>query len=69
MDKGNPESFIEFLYQTEQSFPDILIILISDSASIHKSKKVKFFLKKNPFNASLSVLKNTTFFVICNRIC
>jgi transposase len=47
-DKGNSKSFIEFLYQITQSFLNILIILILDNSSIHKSKKVKDFLKRNP---------------------
>jgi len=47
-DKGNSETFIEFLYQITQSFQNVLIILILDNSSIHKSKKVKNFLKRNP---------------------
>ena len=47
-DKGNSQAFIAFLYQIQQSFPGVLIILILDNCSIHKSKKVKFFLKRNP---------------------
>lgn len=47
-DKGCSKSFIEFLFQIKQSFPNVLIILILDSSSIHKSTKVKNFLKRNP---------------------
>ncbi len=47
-DKGNAGSFIEFLRQITQSFPNILIIIILDNSSIHKSKKVEEFLKRNP---------------------
>lgn len=47
-DKGNSESFIEFIYQLRQSFPNVLIILISDNSSIRKSKKVNNFLNRNP---------------------
>lgn len=47
-DKGNSETFIAFLYQLRQSFPNVLIILIADNSSIHKSKKVENFLKRNP---------------------
>jgi len=47
-DKGNAKSFIEFLRQITQSFPGILLIIILDNSSIHKSKKVKDFLKRNP---------------------
>jgi len=46
-DKGNSKTFIEFLYQLKQSFPDKLIILILDNSSIHKSKRVKQFLESN----------------------
>ncbi len=46
-DKGNSKTFIEFLYQLKQSFPDKLIILILDNSSIHKSKRVKKFLERN----------------------
>ena len=41
--------FIEFLYQLKQSFPEKLIILILDNSSIHKSKRVKLFLERNPW--------------------
>jgi len=47
-DRGNARSFIEFLNQLKQSFPDILIILILDNCSVHHSIKVKNFLKRNP---------------------
>ncbi|MBF0227720.1 MAG: IS630 family transposase [Desulfobacterales bacterium] len=46
-DKGNSDTFIEFLRQLQKDFPGILIILILDNSSIHKSKKVKKFLEKN----------------------
>lgn len=48
-DKGNSKVFIEFLYQLKQSFPGKLIVLILDNSSIHKSKRVKGFLKHNPW--------------------
>ena len=47
-DKGTSETFIEFLYQLKQSFPNVLKILITDNSSIHKSKKVEDFLARNP---------------------
>jgi transposase len=47
-DKGTSQTFIGFLYQLKRSFPDVLIILISDNSSIHTSKKVEAFLKRNP---------------------
>ncbi len=47
-DKGTAGSFIGFLRQITQSFPGILLIIISDNSSIHKSKKVGYFLKRNP---------------------
>ena len=47
-DKGTSQTFIGFLYQLKRSFPDVLIILISDNSSIHTSKKVEAFLERNP---------------------
>ena len=46
--KGTSETFIEFLYQLKQNFPNVLKILITDNSSIHKSKKVEDFLRRNP---------------------
>jgi transposase len=47
-DKGTSQTFIGFLYQLERSFPDVLIILISDNSSIRTGRKAEAFLKRNP---------------------
>jgi hypothetical protein len=44
--KGNASTFIAFLHQLHQNFPDQLLVLILDHCSIHKSKKVKSFVTK-----------------------
>ena len=44
--KGNAATFLAFLYQLHQSFPQKCLVLILDNCSIHKSKKVKQFLSK-----------------------
>lgn len=46
-EKGNSKAFIQFLFQLKKSFPDVLIIIILDNSSIHKSGMVKKFIKKN----------------------
>ncbi len=42
--RGNASTFIAFLHQLHQSFPEKILVLILDNCSIHKSKKVKRFL-------------------------
>jgi transposase len=42
--KGNAKTFMAFLYQLHQSFPEKLLVLILDNCSIHQSKKVKKFV-------------------------
>jgi transposase len=44
--RGNAGTFIAFLHQLHQRFPDQLLVLILDNCSIHKSKKVKAFVAK-----------------------
>lgn len=44
--RGNAKTFIAFLHQLHQSFPDQLLVVILDNCSIHKSKKVKTFVAK-----------------------
>jgi transposase len=44
--KGNTGTFMAFLHQLHQSFPDPLLVLILDNYSIHKSKKVNAFVAK-----------------------
>jgi transposase len=44
--RGNAKTFIAFLHQLHQSFPDQLLVVILDNCSIHKSKKVKRFVAK-----------------------
>lgn len=47
--KGNAGTFIAFLYQLHQSFPNQVLVLILDNCSIHRSKKVKAFVVKTPW--------------------
>jgi transposase len=44
--RGNAKTFIAFLHQLHQSFPDQLLVVILDNCSIHKSKQVKRFVAK-----------------------
>jgi transposase len=44
--KGNASTFIAFLHQLHQSFPDQLLVLILDNCSIHRSQKVKALVAK-----------------------
>jgi transposase len=47
--RGNAKTFIAFLPQLHQSFPDQLLVVILDNCSIHKSKQVKAFVAKTPW--------------------
>lgn len=47
--RGNASTFIAFLHQLHQNFPDQLLVLILDNCSIHRSKKVKAFVAKAPW--------------------
>jgi transposase len=47
--RRNAGTFMAFLHQLHQSFPDPLLVLILDNCSIHKSKKVKAFVAKTPW--------------------
>jgi DDE superfamily endonuclease len=47
--RGHAGTFIAFVHQLHQSFPDQLLVLIVDNCSIHKSKKVKGFVAKTPW--------------------
>jgi transposase len=47
--KGNASTFIAFLHQLHQSFPEQLLVLILDNCSIHWSQKVKAFVAKTPW--------------------
>jgi hypothetical protein len=42
--RGTSARFLEFLHQLHQRFPETLLILILDNATIHKSRAVKRFL-------------------------
>jgi len=46
-DKGTSAEFIKFLYQLRQTHKNKKIVLILDNGSIHKSKKVKAFVKNH----------------------
>lgn len=45
--KSGSEPFLWFLTQLRQKTPEKQIVIILDNASIHKSKKVKRFLKRH----------------------
>lgn len=45
-DRENSEQFIGFLRQLHQESPDKKLIIIIDNGSIHKSRKVQAFVKK-----------------------
>ena len=45
--KANSDQFLWFLTQLRQRTPDKQIIIILDNATIHKSKKVKRYLKRH----------------------
>jgi transposase len=47
--RGNAKTFIAFLHQLHQSFPDQLLVVILDNCSIHRSKQVKAFVAKTPW--------------------
>ena len=47
--RGHAGTFIAFLHQLHQSFPDQLLVLILDNCSIPKSKKGKAFVAKTPW--------------------
>jgi DDE superfamily endonuclease len=47
--RGHAGTFIAFLHQLHQSFPDQLLVLILDNCSMHRSKKVKAFVAKTPW--------------------
>jgi len=45
--RGTSKVFLEFLHQLHQRFPEVLLILVLDNATIHKSRAVKRFLKQH----------------------
>ena len=47
--RGHAGTFIAFLHQRHQSFPDQLLVLILDNCSVHRSKKVKAFVAQTPW--------------------
>lgn len=46
--RGNAGTFIAFLHQLHQSFPDRVLVLILDNGSIHRSMNVKALVAKTP---------------------
>ena len=44
---GTSKTFLAFLYQLHQRFPEALLLVILDNATIHKSRAVKRFLKQH----------------------
>ena len=49
--RGTSTRFLEFLHQLHQRFPEALLILILDHATIHKSRAVKHFLTQHDWVA------------------
>ena len=45
--RGTSKLFLEFLHQLQQRFPEALLILVLDNATIHKSRAVKRFLTQH----------------------
>ena len=45
--RGTSKLFLEFLHQLHQRFPDAVLVLILDNATIHKSRAVKRFLTQH----------------------
>jgi hypothetical protein len=45
--RGTSTRFLEFLHQLHQRFPEALLILILDTATIHKSRAVNRFLSQH----------------------
>ena len=45
--RGTSKTFLAFLHQLHQRFPEALLIVILDNAKIHKSRAVKRFLKQH----------------------
>lgn len=45
--RGTSKGLIEFLHQLHQRFPEALLVLILDNATIHKSHVIKRFLKRH----------------------
>ena len=46
-ERGTSKTFLAFLYQLHQRFPEALLLVILDNAKIHKSRAVKRFLKQH----------------------
>lgn len=49
--RGTSKRFLEFLHQLHQRFPDALLMLILDHATMHKSRAVKRFLMQHDWVA------------------
>ncbi len=45
--RGTSQGFIAFLHQLHQRFPEAIVLLILDNATIHKSLVVKRFVKQH----------------------
>jgi transposase len=49
--RGTSTRFLAFLHQLQQRFPEVLLILILDNATMHKSRAVKRFLTQHDWVA------------------
>jgi transposase len=50
-ERGTAKTFLAFLHQLPQRFPEALLIVILDNAKMHKSRAVKRFLKQHTWAA------------------
>jgi transposase len=46
-ERGTSKTFLAFLHQLYQRFPEALLLVILDNAKTHKSRAVKHFLKQH----------------------
>jgi transposase len=49
--RGTSKVFLEFLHQLHQRFPAVLLMLVLENATIHKSRAVQRFLKQHDWGA------------------
>jgi hypothetical protein len=55
--RGTSTRFLEFLHQLHQCFPEALLLLILDNATMHKSRAVKRFLSHDKGEQRIRSLK------------
>ena len=50
-ERGTSKTFLAFLHQLHQRFPEALLLVILDNAKMHKSRAVKRFVKQHDWVA------------------